>query len=207
MRTILIASFVVVLCACAAPSVTRVQPLVDGADAPYQRVLVVSLFKSYGARRDLEKALVRQLEARGIEAVSSSSMMKTTTPMTRQFYQGLVASEKVDSVLVTQLVTADLSAKAKDASPQATYNVWATNYFNVWSVELTEYVEPQLVELKQEIVLAAHMYSASTQQPVWAIETKTTIKRNYDERISLAQIDGEAQAIVKTMSTDGLLAE
>ena len=48
--------------ACAGTTVTRVQELSESADAPYDNVLVISLFKSFDARRYLEDAIVKELE-------------------------------------------------------------------------------------------------------------------------------------------------
>jgi len=83
---ILTAAFL--LSACAGPQVTRVQNLSDTADAPYQKVLVVSLFELFDTRRYLEDALVKELEEKGIAAVASTSLMiarpRNKTPDPRQ---------------------------------------------------------------------------------------------------------------------------
>ena len=206
-KRIALLSALLTLSACAGPQVTRVQPLSDTADAPYGNVLVIALFKSFDARRYLEKDIVKQLEARGVNAVASTSMMDSRTPASRETFVAMVDSLKSDAVLVTQLVKLETQAKMKDARPESTYNIRPTYYFNVWSVDLTEYVEPQGLQLTHELVLATQLYSVLQQEPVWAIELKTDISMNYDERGDLSVISDEARAITSYLSRDGLLAK
>lgn len=199
-------SALLALSACAGTQVTRVQPLSETADAPYGNVLVVSLFKSFDARRYLEKAIVRQLEERGVRALASTSMMDTRTPVTRQTFLAMVESQGSDAVLVTQLVNLETQAKLKDARPESTYNIRPTYYYNVWNVELTEYIEPQTVQLTHLLVLATQLYSVAKREPVWAIESRTEISTDYDQRRDVTAITNEAKTIASYLSIDGLLA-
>lgn len=205
-KTIMLLSAVLALCACAGTQVTRVQPLSETADAPYGNVLVVSLFKSFDARRYLEKDIVKQLEARGVNAVASTSLMDSRTPATRDTFLAMVKKLDSDAVLVTQPVSLDTKAKLKDMSPEATYNIRSTHYFNVWSVEQTEYVEPQGLHLTHDIVLATQLYSVRNQEPVWAIESKTKVVQAFDQRGDVSAIAAEAKSIVSHLSKDDLLA-
>jgi hypothetical protein len=192
--------------ACAtSPKVTRVQTLPESADAPYDNILVVSLFESFDARRLLEREIVRQLQAEGIEAVASTSMMNTKTPVNRDTFLAMVEEKGSDAVLVTQLVSLDIQSKMKNRSPRATYNIRPTYYFNVYDVELTEYTEPQGLEMKQTLTLATQVFSVSTKEPVWAIETNGDFKRNVDMQRSGDTLDGETRAIINAMKRDGLL--
>ena len=197
----------VLLSACAAgPQVTQVQALSETADAPYNNILVISLFKSFDARRNLEREIVKQLEAKGVTAVASTSLMDTRTPVTRETFQAMADSLGSDAALVTQLVNLQSAAKMKDMNPEATYNIRSTYYFNVWSVEQTEYVEPQGLELTHNIVLATQVHSIRDQEPVWAIESKTRIVQAFDQRGDVSVIADEAKSIVSHLSRDGLLA-
>jgi len=192
--------------ACAGTKVTRVQPLAETADTPYENVLVVALFKSFDARRYLEKEIVKALAKQGTRAIASTSLMDPKTPMTRQTFLAMVESHNADGVLVTQLVNLDTESKLKDARPDATYNIRPTYYYNVWGVELTEYVSPQLLELEHSIALATQLYSAAQKGPVWGIETETNISTDYDSRRDYSVIVDEANAIVSYLSRDGLLS-
>ena len=205
-RTISFISALLLLGACAGSQVTRVQPLAESADVPYDNVLVIVLFKSFDARRYFEKDIVKQLQERGVRAVPSTSLMDTRTPVTRQTFLAMVESQGSDAVLVTQLVSLDTTAKMKDARAKSTYNIRPSYYYNVWGVELTEYVEPQQMQLNHSIALATQLYSATNKEPVWGIESKTSISLDYDERGDLSVMADEARTIVSYLSRDGLLS-
>jgi hypothetical protein len=194
-----------VLSACAGPQVTRVQALSDTADAPYQSVLVVSLFELFDTRRWLEDALVKELAAQGISAVASTSLMNTKTPVTRQTFQAMVDEQGSDSVLITQLISLDSEAKASASRPESTYIVRPTYYYNVWSVELTEYVEPPFLTMKHEFRLATQVYSVSAEEAVWGIESKSKIATQRETQGDTSFIKDEAKAIVRHLSRDGLI--
>jgi hypothetical protein len=54
--------------------------------------------------------------------------------------------------------------------------------------------------------MATQVFSVSTKEPVWAIETRSTLKRNIDRQLSGTSVADEAKAVVGAMSRDGLLA-
>lgn len=203
----ILASITLALCACSAgPQVKTIQALSESADAPYENILVISLFKSFDSRRYLEKEIVKQLSERGIKGVASTSLMNTKTPVTRQTFVDMVTSLNSDAVLITQLVSLESKGTMKDMNPQATRNFRPTHYYNVWSYELTEYVEPQRLELKHLLVLATQLYSVVSQEAVWAIEVKTRIVQDFDQQSGYSVIVNEAKAITSHLARDGLIA-
>ena len=205
-KPVLLVCVTLLLVACGGPSIKKVQPLSESADAPYDNVLVVTLFKSFDVRRFFEGEIVKQLQDRGIQAVASTSMMTTKTPVNRESVLAIVDELGSDSVLVTQLVNLDTTSKVTTSRAEATYNVRPTYYYNVWNVELTEYEAPQGLELKHKITMAIEMFSASSQESVWAIETNSQISRDINQQTSGNTAQKEAKGIVGAMSRDGLLA-
>ena len=205
-QTLLLTTFLC-LAACAGTKVTKTQDLSTSADAPYENVLVVSLLSSFDLRRFFEADIVKQLTEQGIKATASTSMMNTKTPVNRQTFVDMVEKLGSDAVLVTQLVSIDAESKMKDMNPQATYNFRPTYYYNIWSVEQTEYVEPQSLEIKNTLMLATTVFSASSKEPVWAIQTQSKFTQNFDQRTGAAVIENEARAITRNLARDGLLAK
>lgn len=206
-KTILLAGVALFIAACAGgPKVTRTQPLSEAADAPYNNVLVVSLFQSFDTRRFFEDAIVKQLEARGVEAVASTSMMDGRTPLNRETVLEQVGRANSDAVLVTELLDVATSSRLRDRRPEATYNVRPTYYYNVWSVDLTEYSEPKALEAKHALTMATQVFSVSTREPVWTIESHSELFRNVNQQFSGTSITAEASAIANAMKRDGLLA-
>lgn len=204
---ILLIGTALLLGACSAgPQVTKVLKPSESADTPYENILVIALLDSFDSRRYLEKEVVAQLAERGVKAVASTSMMNSLTPATRKTFVKMVDELESDAVLVTQLVSLESRGTMKDMSPQATYNYWPTYYYNVWSVELTEYVEPQSLELEHSLVLATQLYSVQNEEPVWAIEVSANFAQDADHRQDYAVFVDEARVITEHLSRDGLTA-
>lgn len=207
-QPILLAGIAVLLAACASGTkTTKVFDVSETANTPFKKVLVIALFESFENRMYFETELVKELEAQGAEAVRSTSMMNTLTPVTRQTFVDMVNKISADAVLVSRLESADSSVKVKDMRPEATYNFWPTYYYNVWSVELTEYVEPESVALGHEILLATQVYAVKTKEPVWAIESRFKIQQNIDQLWDYKLFTKEAKAIVTQVSRDKLVGK
>jgi hypothetical protein len=205
-KSFVLVCVILFLAACAGPQVTRTQTLEASADVPYDDVLVVSLFQSFDMRRFVEQEIVKQLEARGIEAAASTSLIDVKTPLNRDSVLEAVSQAGSDAVLVTQLLGGESSFKARDRRPESTYNIRPTYYYNVWNVELAEYSEPKGLEAEHGLTMATQVFSVSTKEPVWTIETRSKLKRNIDQQFSGTSVAAEAKAIVGAMSRDGLLA-
>ena len=178
----------------------------EAADAPYGNVLVVSLFQSFDTRRFFEDAIVKQLEARGVEAVALTSRMDGKTPLSRDTIVRVVDEVNSDAVVVTELLDIATTSRFRDRRPEATYNVRPTYYYNVWNVDLTEYSEPQGLEAKHALTMATQVFSVSTREPVWTIESQSEMFRNVDQQFKGTPIIDEAKAIASAMARDGLLA-
>ena len=203
---VLAGAFLAILAACSStPQVSRVETQDKPTGAPYDRVLVIALFESFDSRRYLEKEVVNILSARGVNAVASTSLMDTRTPATRETFLAMVEELDSEAVLVTQLASLETTAKMKDMNPEVTYNVRPTWYFNVWSVDQTEYVEPKGLQLKGKLVIASQLYSAKTREPVWAIEAKSKLKVNYDQFRDYSIFVKEAEAVTRRLISDGMV--
>jgi len=205
-RSVLVAGSILFLGACAAgPQVTVNQPLSGSADAPYQKILVVALFSSFDSRRYLEKEVSDRLNALGISAVPSTSMMDTRTPVVAQTFIDMVDDIGADAVLLTQITSHGAEASAESARPEATMNYWPTYYYNVFEVQLTEYVEPPRINIEHSLVLATEVISVQTRDPVWAIDSISKFVEIEEDGRDYGIYTQEADAIVNRMTRDGLV--
>lgn len=187
------------------PQISSTQAVSPTADLPYGNILVVALFESFDARRYLEKEIVAKLEERGVAATAMTSMTDTRTIINRDTVLDRVERTGADAVLVTQLVAFESRGKEKDARPQATYNVWPTYYYNVFAVQLTEYVEPEYIEFTNSIALSSDMYSVQSQERIWAVNSDWEFKEGLEPGRDYSKIVEEAEAIVRAADRDGLL--
>lgn len=189
------------------PQVTSSQTAATAAGAPYEKILVITLFDSFDVRRYLEREIVKQLEQHGAEGVAMTSMSDTRTIINRDTVIDRVAQSGADAVLVTQLVSFESTGKARDARPEATVIFRPTYYYNVWSVEQTEYVEPPYVQFTDEISLASELYSAESREQVWSVSTDWTIKEQLQPGTDYSLFIEEAKAIVGAVRRDGLIPD
>ena len=194
------------LAACSSlPAVSVRQPVADDTELPFGKVLVVALFDSFDPRRYLEEEIVERLAASGTDAVRSTSMMDSRTPVVPRTFIDMVDEVGADSVLVIQLAGLRSVSSEEDASPEATLNYWPTYYFNVFQVELTEYVEPPRINIEHTLVLATQMFSVATREPVWGIESRSIFTELQEDGLSYSIYENEAEAIVRAMRRDGLV--
>lgn len=206
-KILLYIGIAVALGACSTGSqITRIQDVSESAVTPYQKILVVTLFSSFDSRRYLEKEVVQQLSELGTDAIASTSMMNSKTPVTKATFLAMVEELDADAVLVTQLASLRSDATVKDMRPEATVNLRPTYYYNVFSVEQTEYVEPQSVEFEHSLVLLTELFSVHNLEKVWAIESKSSIVMDTDQTRAYSIFVDEAKAIVTHLSRDGLIA-
>ena len=205
---LLVAVAAAALGACATgPQITRTQEVPESADTPYKRILVITLLSKFDSRRYLEEEIVSQLSALGTSAVASTSLMDTRTPLVRDTFVEMVENLDADAVLVTQLASLRSVGTAVDMNPQRTVNLRPTNYWNVFSVDVTEYVEPQAVDFEHSLVLLTELYSVLTQETVWGIESKSKFELGFDQSKDYSIIVNEAEAIATYLSRDGLIAQ
>ena len=207
-RILLLIGITVALAACSTgPQITRTQELAETADVPYKKILVITLLSSFDSRRFVEDAIVSQLEELGTEAVRSTSLMDTRTPLIRATFEEMVENLDADAVLVTQLVSLRSEGTFVDMSPEATVNLRPTSYWNVFSVDTTEYVEPQGVEFEHTLSLLTELYSVRNKETVWGIQSRSNFTLGFDRMRDFSVVVDEAKAIARYLSRDGVIAK
>ena len=201
------AILVTTLAACSVTqnTITVTHKLEADADVPFKKVLVVALFDSFDGRRYFETEVVNALKQTGAEGVRSTSMMNTKTPVVPQTFLNMIDEIGADALILTQLTTHDAESKEKDARPRATYNYWPTYYFNVWEVELTEYVEPPRMQTEHDLVLATQVFSVEKQAPVWGMESESKFIEVQEDGLDYRVFIEEATVIVDHMKSDNLV--
>ena len=192
-------------CASSAPKITVKQSVSPSANTPYNKVLVISLFSAFDTRRYLETEIVKAIKATGSDAVASTKMMDSRTPVTRETFIKMVDEIGADAVLVTQMVNLESVGTVKDMRPEATHNFRPTYYYNVWSVELAEYVEPPSVEFDISLALASQILSVEKETTIWAIESHSSIYQGVDQGPDYKIFISEAKGIVDAMKKDKLI--
>lgn len=188
------------------PKATITQEVLATADVPYKNTLVLVLFSKFDTRRYLEDEIVKHLDAQGIKAVASTSMMTTKTPLTRNFILETMTELGSDSLLLTQLASLETTGKVKNMNPEVTYNVRPTYYVNVFSVDQEELIEPQTVRFTHYLSTSSDLYSFATKEKIWGMITYSKIKQNVDNMREYSVFVAEANAIVNSMLDDAVVS-
>lgn len=205
-RILVISWLAMAVAACStAPQVTHTMEAPADSDAPFHKILVITLFEAFDPRAYLEKEVVLKLAELGTDAVASTTMMNSRTPVTRETFMAMVEDIGADAVLVTQLSSLETKVTVKDMRPEATWNIRPTYYYNVFSVDLTEYVEPQGVELEHNLVLATELYSVDKREGVWGIQSKSKIIFDHEQTSDYSIYIAEANAIAKSLLRDKMI--
>jgi hypothetical protein len=205
-RTFIFSLAAIVITGCtSAPQVTRTQEIPEDVDAPYHKILVVTLFEAFDPRAYLEREVVLKLAELGTDAVASTTMMNSRTPVTRATFLAMVDEIGADAVLVTQLSSLHTKATVKDMRPESTWNIRPTYYFNVFSVELTEYTEPQGLEREHDLVLTTELYSVNQREGVWAIQSSSKYVFNHEQTRDYSIYVIEAKAIGSSLLKDKMI--
>jgi len=203
---VLVLGVAILLAGCSsAPQVKRIKDVPASADVPYKNILVITLLDSFDARRYLETEVVKNLAALGTTGVASTSMMDTQTPISRQLFVEMAGKIDADAVLVTQPASLETTANVVTMRPETTVNFRPTYYYDVFSVEVTEYLEPLSVEFEHELVMVSQLYSVRNREPVWAIQSSSTIKMGHETTRDYDIVLNEAAAITRNLAADGLI--
>jgi hypothetical protein len=195
------------LAGCASkPHVTTTQEI-TAADAPYGNILVIALFESFDVRRFLEKEIVADLAEAGVQATAMTSMTDTRTIINRDTVIDRAGRSNADAVLVIQLISLETTGKQRDANPDATYIFRPTYYYNVWSVELTEYVEPPYMQFTDQLALSSEIYSARSRELAWSIRSDWKIKEQLQPGTDYRIFTATAESIVNAARRDNVIAD
>lgn len=206
-KTALFIGLVALLSSCSSTThVTTTQEASVSIEEPFKKILVIALFDSFDSRAYLEKEVVLKLAEFGTSAAASTTMMNTKTPVTRATFMAMVDEIGADAALVTQLVSLESKGKVKDMRPRKTLDYWPTYYYNVFEVNVTEYVEPQSVEFEHTLVLATEMYSVEEREAVWAILAESRFTFDHEQTSDYNVYIKEAEAIAKKLLKSGLIA-
>ena len=118
----------------------------------------------------------------------------------------MVRDIDADAVLLTQLVSLRSVGTVVDMNPESTVNLRPTGYWNVFSVDTTEYMEPQAVDFEHTLVLKTDVFSVKSEDVVWGIESRSKFELGFDQAKDYRVIVNEAKAIATSLSGDGRIA-
>jgi hypothetical protein len=162
--------------------------------------LVIGVAEQEDIRRSFEEKFVERLEAGGIKAVESSSVMSKDQKIDKETILAVVEKTGVDGVLLTYL----LAVKEKEvASPGATYSR-ADDYHGGTIPDLSSAYDyrsgPQYYTTRVKVRLETNLYDAKTEQKVWSARSRTL-----NPKSDTALMDSVIDSLVKDLKKNKLL--
>ena len=166
----------------------------------YSHLLVIGVAEQEDIRRSFEERFVERLEANGIKAVESSSVMSKDQKIDKETILAVVEKTGVDGVLLTYLV----AVKEKEvASPGPTYSR-ADDYHGGTIPDLSSAYDyrsgSQYYTTRVKVRLETNLYDAKTEQKVWSARSRTL-----NPKSDTALMDSVIDALVKDLKKKKLL--
>ena len=194
----LITCLFLVSCASSKVTSTWTDPKYRGSQ--YSNLLVIGAAEKENIRRSFEKKFVEKLEAAGVKAVGSSSVMSKDEKIDKETILAVVEKTGADGVLLTHLV----SVKDKEVpSPSGTYQSGA-NYPYGLTPEIFSATgsgsDSQYYSTRVKVRLETNLYDVKTEQKVWSARS-TTLNPKSDT----ALIDSVIEVLVKDLKKNRLI--
>ena len=167
----------------------------------YANLLVIGATEDENMRRSFEKKFVEKLEAAGIKAVESWSVMSKDQKIDKQTILSVVERTGADGVLLTYLV----AVKEKDVtSPSVNYSP-ANDYRGGTIPDLSSLPGygssgTQYYSTRVKVRLETNLYDAKTEQKVWSAQS-TTLNPKSDT----ALIDSVIEVFTKDLKKNKLI--
>jgi hypothetical protein len=188
------AGLILLLAGCATP-VQVVKTFADPgyAQAAFSDVLVIGVAGSYDNRALFERTMAAQLSSMGIAGTAYYTVIGRNQPITRSDVSNAVQARGFDSVLLTRVVSQEVSASEKRGASTATATRKDDGVVDLFRYDYEVFSNPGTINIAHTVVLSTELYSATDEKRIWAIETTISAKENVSLLIddAVVQIVGQ----------------
>jgi hypothetical protein len=162
------------LAACASTSIVEEWQSPDYKGGPFKRLLVVGVTKEATVRRIFEDEFVRQLRARGTDAVASYTLIPEDGQVDRPRLERAVQESGADGVVITRVLKVEQRTQVVPGTPAFPafgtdiYRHYGTGWGGVW----TGYASPPAVFQYEEVRAETKLFGARNAALVWAAQSE-----------------------------------
>ena len=195
--------------ACGANRSSMTHSWVDPAHdrRPIEKVLVIGIAAEPPTRRIFETKLSEILEASGVTAIPSFSVMPdlgkpADKAGAREIVLAAVTKSGADAVAITHLVSAESVHRWIEGT---TYVVPYTQYGNVYGGYYNTYQvmsSPDRLVEDKTYVIETNLYDVATEKLLW-----TGISETLNPKSAVTGIESVGKLIVSTLRSEGLIAK
>ncbi len=188
------AGLILLFAGCAAP-VQVVKTFEDPGytESAFSDVLVIGVTGSYDNRARFERSMASQLSSFGIAGTAYYTVIGRNRPITRSDVSNAVQSRGFDAVLLTRVVSQEVSASEKSGAATGTATRKDSGAVDLFRYDYEMLNNPSTINIARTVVLSTELYSAADEKRIWAIETTVSAKENAASLIddAVAQIAGQ----------------
>ena len=186
------------LAACASTSIVSLWVIPDAAANKPRKLLVVGVSNADATRRIFEDEFVRQLKARGIDAVPSYSQLYQDSKPTQEAVVSAIKSSGADTVLVTQITGTDTRT---DVSYQYQPMLVPGGYYGFYSgAWASTYVATPTVYQYDVVNAETRVWNTQSDKLVFSVMTRT-----FDPSNPQREIPPFVTLIIDHMAKSGLI--
>jgi len=162
------------LAACASTTIVDQWQRPGFSGGPFKRILVVGVTKEATVRRIFEDEFVRQLHARGTDAVASYTLIPEDGQVDRPRLERAVKESRADAVIVTRVLKVEQRTQVVPGTPAFPgfgtdiYGFYGSGWGGVW----TGYASPPAVFQYDEVKVETKLFQAGDAALVWAAQSE-----------------------------------
>jgi len=162
------AVLLMILTACATTKLSGTWKDENLSGKEFQKLLVIGAAKQQQVRELFEDEFVRQLEAQGVKAIPSYTLIPAEKMLDKETIVSHIAENRIDAVLITRLTGSKGEREMETGNtyrvPYAYYNQMHEYYKK--GLESTQ--EPSPATTHKVIILETNIYNAETEKLAWA---------------------------------------
>ena len=168
-RRLLAFAALALLAACAATTIVEQWQCPAYTGGPFKRILVVGVTTQATTRRVFEDEFVRQLKARGTDAVASYTFIPEDGPASRERLAQAVKQSGADGVIATRIVKGERKTQVMPGAPvfpmsRDSYGYYGAGFAGVW----TGYAVPPTVIQHEDVKVESQLFEARDASLVWS---------------------------------------
>jgi len=169
--------------------------------APFSDLFVVGVAKEENTRRSFENKFVEKLQAAGVQAVASSSVMPSDQKIEKAAILAAIEKLDIDAVLVTRLVSLkEEEIRSPSTSEYGRPDDYQGRYYGDYSTAYGYSHQPAQYTTSVRVGLETKLYDAGTEKLIWAATSKTA-----NPKSNIKLFDAVIEALVRDLKKNKLL--
>ena len=168
---------------------------------PFSDLFVIGVAKEENTRRSFENKFVEKLQAAGVQAVASSSVMESDQKIEKATILAAIEKLDIDAVLVTRLISLkEREIRSPSTSEQGRPDDYQGRYYSDYSTAYGYAHQPAQYTTSVRVGLETKLYDVKTEKLIWAASSKTA-----NPKSKMKLFDAVVEALVRDLKNNKLL--